>query len=319
MSHVVAPVDVDRAAAVATARRGSTLRRAARQLREDPVGVISLALFGLLVAAAVFGPMLISASPSAPNIIDRLIPPVWQAEGSWSHPLGTDSLGRDMLARLLYAARASLAIGAAVVLFAGTVGVTLGLIAGYRGGWAGSLIMRAVDTQVAFPGLLLALLVLDILGASATMVVIVLGINGWMVYARMTRGVVLGLKETPFVQAAETVGAPPLRVVTRYLLPNLASPLLTLATLEFARIVLAEASLSYLGLGVQPPGASWGLMVAEGQEYLTTAWWTITLPGLAISLTVLSLNLIASWLRVAADPQQREKRFVGSAAEEGAT
>jgi peptide/nickel transport system permease protein len=150
------------------------------------------------------------------------------------------------------------------------------------------------------------------------MIVVVLAINGWMVYARLTRGVVLGLKEAPFVQAAETVGCPPSRVVFRYLLPNLTSPLLTLITLEFAHVVLAEASLSYLGLGIQPPGASWGLMVAEGQDYLTVAWWTITLPGLAISLTVLSLNLMASWLRVAADPQQREKRFVGAAVQEGA-
>jgi peptide/nickel transport system permease protein len=313
-----APAPTEAASALAVPRAPGRARRAGRQLREDPVGVASLILFALIVLAAIFGPVLVSASPSEPDIINRLVPPVWQGEGSWAHPFGTDALGRDMLARLLYSARASLAIGAAVVLVAGTVGVTLGLIAGYRGGWPGSVIMRLVDTQVAFPGLLLALLILDILGASATMIVVVLAINGWMVYARMTRGVVLGLKEAPFVQAAETVGSPPVRVVLRYLLPNLASPLLTLGTLEFARIVLAEASLSYLGLGIQPPGASWGLMVAEGQEYLTTAWWTITLPGLAISATVLSLNLLASWLRVAADPQQREKRFVGSAVEEGA-
>jgi len=312
----VAPVDVDPALAIPT-RAGpeSAFRRALRTLKTDPDKDVSLTLFLLIVAAAAFGPLIVSASPTEPDIINRLKPPVWLEGGTWEHALGTDSLGRDMLARLLYSARASLLIGATVVVVAGTVGVTLGLVSGYRGGWLGTFIMRLVDTQVAFPGLLLALLILDILGASATMVVIVLSINGWMVYARMTRGVVLGLKEAPFVQAAETVGASPTRVVTKYLLPNLASPLLTLATLEFARIVLAEASLSYLGLGIQPPGASWGLMVAEGQEYLTTAWWTITLPGLAIALTVLSLNLMASWLRVAADPQQREKRFVGSAEE----
>jgi peptide/nickel transport system permease protein len=318
MAGAVTPADVDPAMAVAARPApGSIVRRALRQLRSDPVGVVSLALFVFIVAAAIFGPLLVSASPTTPNIIERMHPPVWQDGGSWANPLGTDALGRDMLARLLYSARASLVIGASVVAVAGSVGVLLGLIAGYRGGWVGSVIMRLVDTQVAFPGLLLALLILDILGASAAMIVIVLSINGWMVYARMTRGVVLGLKEAPFVQAAETVGVSPVRVVTRYLLPNLSSPLLTLGTLEFARIILAEASLSYLGLGIQPPGASWGLMVAEGQEYLTTAWWTITLPGIAIALTVLSLNLMASWLRVAADPQQREKRFVGSAVEEG--
>ncbi len=316
----IAPADADPALVIPTRPRpGSAFRRAWRTLKSDPVGVFSLLLFLLIVAAAVFGPVILSASPTEPDIINRLKPPVWMDGGSWDHALGTDSLGRDMLARLLYSARASLLIGALVVAIAGTAGIVLGLIAGYRGGWPGTFIMRLVDTQVAFPGLLLALLILDILGASAKMVVIVLAINGWMVYARMTRGVVLGLKEAPFVQAAETVGASPVRIVTKYLLPNLASPLLTLATLEFARIILAEASLSYLGLGIQPPGASWGLMVAEGQEYLTTAWWTITLPGLAISITVLSLTLMASWPRVAADPPQREKRFVGSAVEEGAT
>jgi peptide/nickel transport system permease protein len=318
MSAAPAPADVDPGLAIpARPTSESAFRRAWRTLKTDPVGVTSVLLFLFIVAAAAFGPMILSASPTEPDIINRLKPPVWLDGGTWALAFGTDALGRDMLARLLYSARASLLIGATVVVVAGTVGVTLGLISGYRGGWLGSFIMRRVDTQVAFPGLLLALLILDILGASATMVVIVLSINGWMVYARMTRGVVLGLKEAPFVQAAETVGASPFRVVTKYLVPNIASPLLTLATLEFARIVLAEASLSYLGLGIQPPGASWGLMIAEGQEYLTTAWWTITEPGLAIAITVLSLNLMASWLRVAADPQQREKRFVGSATEPG--
>lgn len=301
----------------APAERRSSLRRGAGrvlgELRRDRVGFASVSMFGLIVLIAIFGPLVISASPSEPNLIDRLIPPAWQDGGSWAHPLGTDALGRDMLSRLVYSARASLAIGAAVVAIAGTVGILAGLVAGYHGKWIGSAIMRIVDTQVAFPGLLLALLILNVLGASLHMVIIVLSINGWMVYARMTRGVVLGLKEAPFVQAAETIGCPPRRVVFRYLLPNLSSPLLTLATLEFARIVLAEASLSYLGLGIQPPGASWGLMVAEGQDYLTVAWWTITFPGLAIALTVLTLNLMASWLRVVTDPQQREKRFVGAA------
>lgn len=293
------------------------LSRSLSELWRDRLGFASVCLFVLIVLAAIVGPILLSASPTQPSLIDRLTPPAWEAGGSWAHPLGTDALGRDMLSRLVYSARASLTVGAAVVVLSGTVGILLGLIAGYHGKWLGSAIMRLVDTQVAFPGLLLALLILNILGASQRMVIIVLAVNGWMVYARMTRGVVLGLKEAPYVQAAETIGCPPRRIVFRYLLPNLSSPLLTLATLEFARIVLAEASLSYLGLGIQPPGASWGLMVAEGQEYLTVAWWAITFPGLAIALTVLTLNLMASWLRVATDPQQREKRFVGAASTGG--
>lgn len=295
----------------------SWMRNSLSELWRDRVGFASVSLFALIVLVAAVGPLLLSASPTEPSLIDRLTPPAWQEGGSWAHPLGTDALGRDMLSRLVYSARASLIVGAAVVIIAGTAGIFAGLMAGYRGGWLGSAIMRLVDTQVAFPGLLLALLILSILGASLKMVVIVLAINGWMVYARMTYSIVLSLKEAPYVQAAETIGCPPRRIVWRYLLPNLSSPLLTLATLEFARIVLAEASLSYLGLGIQPPGASWGLMVAEGQEYLTVAWWAITFPGLAIALTVLTLNLMASWLRVITDPQQREKRFVGAASTGG--
>lgn len=320
MAEVTAGPGLDAAVlARPPSRAGSALRRVLRELRGDPVGMIALSLFVLIVLAAILGPILLTASPTEPNVIDRLIPPVWQHGGSWAHPLGTDALGRDMLARLLYAARTSLAIGGAVVVAAGTAGVTLGLVAGYIGGLLGSAIMRLVDTQLAFPGLLLALLVLDVLRPSAWMIILVLSVNGWMVYARLTRSVVLALKESPFVQAAETVGCSPARVIVRHLLPSLSSPLLTLATLEFAHVVLAEASLSYLGLGIQPPGASWGLMVSEGQQYLTVAWWTITLPGVAIALTVLSLNLMSSWLRVVADPQQRDKRFVGAAVQEGGT
>ncbi len=289
------------------------LRRGLHEAWADKSGLASVSILLLIVLLAAFGPYLWPQSATEPSLADRLIGPVWADEGSWTHPLGTDGLGRDMLARLIMGGRVSLLIGAAVVLFAATLGVTAGMIAGYKGGWWDSIIMRVVDTQVAFPGLLLALLILSILGASVTMIIVVLGLNGWMVYARISRGIVLGLKETGFVQAAETVGCTTPRILRRYLLPNLVSPLLTLGTLEFARIVLAEASLSYLGLGIQPPESSWGLMVAEGQQYITVAWWTITFPGLAIAVTVLALNLLASWMRVVSDPQQREKRFVAAA------
>lgn len=291
----------------------NSVKRSFSELWRDKAGLFSISVVALIVLAAVFGPMIWNHSAVEPELRERLIPPAWTSEGTWSHPLGTDGLGRDMVARLLEGARVSLVVSAAVVLSAGSVGVFLGMIAGYRGGWWDSAIMRVVDTQVAFPGLLLALTILSVLGPSMGMVIVVLAINGWMVYARITRGIVLGLKETPYVQAAETVGCPTRRILWRYLLPNLVSPLLTLATLEYARIILAEASLSYLGLGIQPPGASWGLMVSEGQQYISISWWVITLPGLAIAVIVLALNLMASWLRVVSDPQQREKRFIGAA------
>lgn len=292
------------------ASRMGSLRNALREMWLDKAGLVSVAILVMILFMAVLGPVLWSQSATQPSLGDRLIGPFWTDGGSWEHPLGTDGLGRDMVARLFEGARASLFIAVAVVLFAAVTGVLAGMLAGYKGGMWDTAIMRAVDTQVAFPGLLLALVVLSILGASMTTIIVVLGLNGWMVYARVTRSVVLSLKKTAYVQAAETVGCKTSRIMRRHLLPNLVSPLLTLGTLEFARIILAEASLSYLGLGIQPPGASWGLMVAEGQTYLSVAWWVITLPGIAITLTVLALNLFASWLRVVSDPQQREKRFI---------
>jgi oligopeptide/dipeptide ABC transporter ATP-binding protein len=271
-------------------------------------GALIGALFLLLVAlAALFAPQLAPHPLGEIDLLDRLAKPAWG--NGWSHPLGTDALGQDELTLLLHGARVSVSTGLIVVLIAGSVGTTLGLIAGYLGGWRGTLIMRLVDASIAFPGLLLALIVFTMVGAGQRTLVIFLSALSWMVFTRVTHDVVLGLKHRPFVRAAETVGCSPTRIVWRHLLPNLASPLLTVATLEFAAVVLAEASLSYLGFGIQPPDSSWGLMVADGQQYLSTAWWLVAIPGFAIALTVLSLNLLASWLRVAADPRQREKRL----------
>jgi peptide/nickel transport system permease protein len=185
----------------------------------------------------------------------------------------------------------------------------LGLLAGYHGGRTDSFIMRWIDTQVAFPGLLIALIILAVIGPSLPTVILVLSLNGWMVYGRMTRGLVLSVRQTAYVEAAEMVGCSAARVIFRHILPNLTSPLLTLGILEFARIVLAEAALSFLGMGIQPPAISWGLDVASGKNYMFRAWWLVTFPGIAISITVLAINLVASWLRLISDPQEREKQF----------
>ncbi|MCI0690266.1 MAG: ABC transporter permease, partial [Sporichthyaceae bacterium] len=278
-------------------------------------GLFGVAVVAVLAVAALFAPLLAPHDPTFQSLNDRLRPPVWSDGGSASHLLGTDGLGRDMLSRLIYGSRVSLLVGLAVVALAGTFGTFMGLLSGYKGGRADSVIMRAVDTQVAFPGLLLALIILAGIGPSLRTIVIVLALNGWMVYARITRGVVLSVKETPYVEAAEIVGCRSRRVILRHILPNLTSPLLTLGVLEFARIILAEAALSFLGFGIQPPQISWGLMVADGRDYIFDGWWIITFPGLAIAVTVLGVNLFASWLRVAADPQEREKRFARSTGE----
>ncbi|HEX9122131.1 MAG TPA: ABC transporter permease [Actinomycetota bacterium] len=288
------------------------LRGALRELWGDKAGLFGLLVVLGIVFVAVFAPLLAPHDPAQQDLSKSLLPPFWYGRGSLTYALGTDSLGRDVLSRIIYGTRISMFVAVAVVAVAGVVGTVLGLISGYRGGRTDSIIMGIVDTQIAFPGLLLALIILAVINPSANTVIIVLAINGWMVYARMTRGVVLSVRQTPYVEAAEMVGCKPKRVIFRHILPNLTSPLLTLGVLEFARIILAEAALSFLGLGIQPPQVSWGLMVAQGRDYVFSAWWLVTFPGLAISFTVLGVNLLASWLRVAADPQEREKRFAAS-------
>lgn len=289
-----------------------SLRGALREIRSDKAGLFGAAVLILLVFVALFGPALAPYDPAKQDLTNSLVPPFFYGEGSMAHVLGTDSLGRDIFSRIIVGTRVTLTVGFMVVLLAGTVGSVLGMWAGYRGGRTDSIIMRISDTQVAFPGLLLALVILAVIQPSMTSVIVVLALNGWMVYARMTRGVVLSMRETPYVDAAEIVGCKSKRVMFRHILPNLTSPLMTLAVLEFARIILAESALSFLGLGIQPPQISWGLMVAQGKDYVFSAWWLVTWPGLAIAFTVLGINMTASWLRVVADPQEREKRFAAS-------
>ncbi|WP_343123000.1 ABC transporter permease [Hoeflea sp. 108] len=296
-----------------TSRRGPSLwaklDEFGRELWPDKLGTLGFAVIVALLLMAIFAPLIAPYDPAAQSVVSRLKPPAWLPKGSWDHILGTDHLGRDVLSRVIYGARASLLVGVVVVLSAGTFGVVLGLWAGFKGGRADSIIMRIVDVQVAFPGLLLILLVISVIGPSMTTMIIVLAITNWMVYARVVRGIVLSVRQTPYVEAAEMIGCKTSRVVFRHILPNLISPLLTLGILEFTNIVLAEAALSFLGLGVQPPATSWGLDVANGRDYIFVAWWLITFPGLSIAVTVLAVNLFASWVRVTTDPQEREKRF----------
>ncbi|HEX6657596.1 MAG TPA: ABC transporter permease, partial [Ilumatobacter sp.] len=299
---------------VASARQGGLFR----ELVRDKLGLLSLIFLVVLLSSALLAPWIAPRDPNGINLSERMLSPVWHG-GSWSTPFGTDWQGYDVASRLLYGARTSLFIGVMVVLLAGTFGVLFGLYAGYKGGRSDRWLMGWVDVQVSFPGLLLAMLLIALVGGSVTSVTVILAINGWMVYARLTRGVVLSAKERPFVEAAELVGCKPKRVVFKHILPNLISPLSTLAVLEFARIILAEAALSYLGLGIQYPGVSWGLDVARAQDHeLFGNQWLIIYPGILLSLTVLSANLLSSWLRVALDPQEREKRFAATAIGSGA-
>ena len=264
------------------------------------------ALWLLIVAfLALTADLLVGAEvlhdPLAQNLLGRNMAPL-QTTPAGFHLLGTDQLGRDLLARLIFGARISLGIGIATVVVSGFIGISLGLISGYAGGKVDDLIMRIVDIQMGFPQLLLALTVLYAAGPSVTNLVLILAFTGWMATARVTRSTTLSLKETQFVEAARSVGATHFRVLTAHILPNLVSTLLIILSLEFGRVMLAEAGLSFLGLGVQPPDASWGLMLAQGREYLGSAWWLITFPGLAILLATLSANLLAGWVRGVNDP-----------------
>src|SRR4051812_19576396 len=279
----------------------------------DKLGLLSAIYLAVLLLAAIFAPLLAPDDPNHGNLSNANASPVWNG-GSWSHPVGTDWQGYDVFSRLLYGARTSLFIGLFVVVVAGTFGVMIGLISGYKGGRADRWLMGWVDVQVSFPGLLLAMLLIALVGGTVWSVAIILALNGWMVYARMTRGIVLSVRERPFVEAAELVGAAPRRIIVRHVLPNLFTPLATLAVLEFARVILAEAALSFLGLGIQYPGVTWGLDIARaGDHELFGNQWLIVYPGVLLSLTVLAVNLLSSWLRVMLDPQEREKKYAATA------
>lgn len=263
----------------------------------------------LLLIGAVFADFLAPYDPLIPNILSSRLPPFSMTKGMTGveqlHILGTDALGRDMLSRLMHGARASIFVALVSVLISGTLGTVLGLLAGYYGGWKEAAVMRAVDAFMAVPSLLIALFILFLIGGGLINMVLIFALVRWVVYARLARGITLSLKESSFVEAARAIGASNTRIMFRHILPNMISPLLVLATLEIALLILAEAGLSFLGFGLLPPEPSWGLMIARGREYMREAWWMITLPGLAIFLTTLSLNLFANWLRNIMDPVQR--------------
>jgi len=286
----------------------------ARALLHDKVTLFSAIFLILMIFCALFAPLVSPFAPEAQSLMLRNQPPMTADVngGAIPHILGTDQLGRDLLTRLLYGARISLAVGFAGAIFSGVVGIVLGLIAGYYRGFVDDIIMRLVDTQMGFPSLMTALLVLYVLGPGMWKVILVLAVTRWMVYARITRSLVLSLREEVFVEAARTLGCPDHRILFRHIMPNLLSPLLVLLTLEVATMILTEASLSFLGLGIQPPESSWGLMLAQGRAYIVTAWWLVTFPGLIILLTALSLNLVATWARAVTDPVTRWRYLSGS-------
>ena len=283
----------------------SPTRVALRRIARDPGAVVGALIVLVVAVCAVFAPLIVHANPNAQDLTATLQPPAWLAGGSGAHPLGTDHLGRDVLTRIVWGARVSAIVGLAVVAIGGTMGIGLGLLAGYRRGWVDALIARVTDVQLAFPLVLLAVAIVAVVGPGLGTVIAAIGLTSWVQYVRVIRAETLSLREREFVAAATASGATQGRIVLRHLLPNVASAAIVLATFEIARAVVLESSLSFLGLGVPPTTPSWGGMLADGRQYLDTAWWTALFPGLALMIAVMGVNLLGDGLRDALDPNSR--------------
>jgi peptide/nickel transport system permease protein len=291
-----APVEAIAAAAEAAGRRA---RRARLYVALGAAFVVVLAL------VAVAAPWLAPHDPERQSLRARLAAPTLEAADGRSHLLGTDHLGRDVLSRVIWGARVSLAVGFSAVVVGGMVGAFLGIVAGFRGGWPDSVIMTVADAQLAFPFILLAIGIIAVLGPSFPTLILVIGLSGWVAYARILRSQVLVLRSREFVDAIHALGGSVGRIVLRHLLPNVLSSLVVVATLELARAIVLEATLSFLGLGIQPPTPSWGGMVHEGREYLDSAWWISTVPGLVLMVTSIVVSRTGDWLRDILDPTLR--------------
>lgn len=290
------------------------LRRIFTLLRGDSFAFAAAIFLGVLLFGAAFGPMLMENSDVRMNLGMRNAAP-FSIENGLAYFLGADSLGRPILPRILYGARTTLAIAVSVVILSMIMGSALGIAAGYYGGRIGNVIMRSADLIMSFPSLLLAVIVLYVLTPFVFNVVIVLTITRIPVYIRVARAEVLEVKQRLFVESARAMGAGDLRILRHHITPIVLPTLFTVASLDLANVMLAESSLSFLGIGVQPPGITWGLMVADGRNYLTTAWWLSFWPGMAILLTALAVNLLSNWMRIASDPKlnwRLEKRGQGA-------
>ena len=277
--------------------------RMIRSLRQRPSRAIGLIILLLIVLAAIFAPLITPQAPEDTSLQLRLKPPFWSDESVSPHFLGTDQLGRDIWTRIVYGARISLAIGLLAMLVAGPIGVFFGLISGHRGGIVDATIMRIADAQLSIPSILLAVAIIAVLGRSLLILIVVLGVTKWVEYARISRADVLKLKETDFVLASTVVGAKNNRLLFHHILPNVMTPIIVLASFSVAEMILAEATLSFLGLGVPPPTPSWGSMISDGRDYLSNAWWVSTWPGIAVLITVLAINFVGDWLTEVLHPR----------------
>jgi len=289
----------------ASATAVTALEPRARLARRRPSfrAVFGLTVLLIMSGAAVLAPQIAPWDPARQMLMKRLRPPAWEARGLREHPLGTDHLGRDILSRIVHGGRISLGVGLSAVTLSALIGVSLGLLAGFHGGRTDAVVMRVADVFLAIPYILLAMGVVFALGPSLLNVILVMAVTRWVQFARIVRADVLSIREREFVSGARARGNRSLRLLLRHVLPNALTPIIVVATLELAFMIIYESALSFLGLGVQPPTPTWGWMLADGRNYIATAWWLATFPGLAIMLTVLAVNLLGDWLRDTLDPR----------------
>jgi peptide/nickel transport system permease protein len=281
----------------------SARRRLWRKFIRNPVGVVGALILLTVLVGAVFADYIAPHEPNRQRLMARFKPPFWVEGGSLTHPLGTDNVGRDIWSRIVHGSRISLLVGISAVAVSTAIGVTLGLISGFLGGRVDATIMALVDIMLAFPQLILAFAMVAVLGPGIGNIILVLGITGWERYARVVRAEVLALREREFVQAAQAVGVSNVKIIFGHIMPNTFSSVIVMATLQTAQAILAEAALSFLGLGTGRTYPSWGQMISLGRDFISVAWWLSTFPGLAILLTVLAINLVGDRIRDVLDPR----------------
>src|SRR5215475_1024103 len=280
-------------------------RSSARRLGDLPL--IPMAILLVIALVAIFANQLAPHNPEVGSLTARFKPPVWQTGGTAKYLLGTDQLGRDVLSRLIFGARVSMVVGITAVIFAGALGTLLGIVSGYLGGWVDQVIMRITDTWLALPALTFAIFLAAIVGPSMWNIVFILGLTYWTRYARVVRGEVLSLREREFVRLAIVAGCSKWTIMRRHIRPNVVNSAIVLASLMLGVVIITEATLSFLGIGVPPPQPAWGLMLSDGKQGLMVGyWWLTVFPGLGIMLLVLSANILGDWLRVKLDPQLRQ-------------
>jgi peptide/nickel transport system permease protein len=288
--------------------KNNSFKRWFKLLLRSYTGTVGMVIVITVILVSIFADVLAPHDPNLINAAAMQKPPFWLEGGSTEFLLGTDNLGRDILSRIIHGSQISLLVGIAAVLLAGAIGVVVGLIAGFYGGILDNILMRLVDSFLAIPTILFALVILTVFGPSVTTLIVVLGVTNWVQYARVIRGEVLSIKEREFVKAARSIGVRNSMIIRQHILPNVISPFIVISTLSVATTIIMEASLSFLGLGIQPPTISWGGILSDGRDYLATSWWLSTFPGIAITITVLGIIFVGDWLRDVLDPRSFSRK-----------